>query len=410
MLVVAAHPDDEMLGCGGTMARLAREGCQLHIIILGEGISSRYDRRSQADQQSLRKLQRDARAAATLLGAASIAFESLPDNRFDELPLLEIVKRVERRVEAIDPAVIYTHHPGDLNVDHRTTFHAVLTATRPVNGCRVREIYAFEVPSSTEWAFQQIQPPFRPNVFVDVTSTMELKIRGMRCYASESRAFPHPRSPEALQAIMRRWGSVAGCAYAEAFELIRAVRAGGASTAQCLGDAHHARAAVVFLGGKQAGCTGLLTLYGAGCDVLGVVAYDPQVKKLASTLGLPVFDSIRHAAVKPLLRRADLLVSVHGREVVPQALLDLPAHGAINVHPCLYAYKGADPVARLLRDRNPKASVGVHRMEERIDHGDVLVEEFMDVSGWRTAEEVYNVLYPLYATTLLKALRLVRST
>ena len=408
VLVVAAHPDDEVLGCGGTMARLAREGHQVHTMILGEGISSRYDRRSLVDRKALRQLQHDARAASQLLGTASITFEGLPDNRFDELPLLEIVKRVERRVAAVNPAVIYTHHPGDLNIDHRKTFQAVLTATRPVNGCRVRDIYAFEVPSSTEWAFQQLQPPFKPNVFVDVTSTMEMKVRGMQCYQSETRTFPHPRSPEALQAIMRRWGSVAGCAYAEAFELIRAVREDGSPAAPPVVDAHRAHCAVVFLGGKQAGCTGLLTLYGAGCNVLGVVAYDPQVRHLAETLGLPLFDSIRHAAVKPLLGQADLLVCVHGREVVPQPLLDLPKQGAINVHPCLYAYKGADPVARLLRDRNPKASVGVHRMEEQIDHGDVLVEEFVDVSGWRTAEEVYNVLYPLYATTLLKALRRVR--
>lgn len=407
VLVVAAHPDDEVLGCGGTMARLAREGHDVHILILGEGISSRYDRRSQADRKALRQLQQHARAAGKLLGVASITFEGLPDNRFDELPLLEIVKRVERRVEALNPPVIYTHHPGDLNIDHRKTFQAVLTATRPVNGCRVREIYAFEVPSSTEWAFRQLQPAFAPNVFMDISDTVELKVRGMQCYKGELREFPHPRSAEALRTITRRWGSVAGCAYAEAFELVRAVRQGASGPAPANGRSHHGRQAVVFLGGKQAGCTGLLALYGAGCDVLGVVAYDPQVRNLAETLGLPIFDSVRQAAVRPLLGRADLLVCVHGREIVPRALLRLPRRGGINVHPCLYAYKGADPVIRLLRDRNPKASVGVHRMERQVDAGTVLVEEFMDVAGWRTAEEVYNVLYPLYATVLLKAVRQV---
>jgi len=224
VVVVAAHPDDEVLGCGGTIARLAREGTDIHIVILGEGISSRYDRRSQADQRALRKLQRDARAAGTLLGAASMTFEGLPDNRFDELPLLDVVKRVERRISEVNPETIFTHHPGDLNVDHRTTFHAVLTATRPVNGCRVREIYTFEVPSSTEWAFQQLQPAFKPNMFVDITSTVEMKIKGMLHYESESREFPHPRSTEALRTISRRWGSVVGLEYAEAFELVRAIR------------------------------------------------------------------------------------------------------------------------------------------------------------------------------------------
>ncbi len=405
VLVVVAHPDDEVLGCGGTMARLAREGHHVHILILGEGISSRYDRRAQADQHALRKLKHDARAASRLLGADSITFEGLPDNRFDELPLLEIVKRVERRVEAIQPTIMYTHHPGDLNIDHRRTFQAVLTATRPVDGCCVREVYTFEVPSSTEWAFQQLQPAFKPNVFMDITETVELKVRGMACYEGEVREFPHPRSAEALRAITRRWGSVAGCAYAEAFELVRSVRTGGVAPAPSHARSRGAGCKVVFLGGKQAGCTGLLTLYGAGCEVLGVVAYDPQVRQLAKTLGLPLFKSVEEQAVKPLLGRADLLVCVHGREIVPPKLLRLPRLGGLNVHPCLYAYKGANPIARLLRDKNPKASVGVHRMEGPVDAGRVLVEEFLDVSGWRTPEEVYNVLYPLYADALLKALR-----
>lgn len=224
ILVVAAHPDDEVLGCGGTIARSARAGHDVHIMILGEGISSRYTRRSQANRRALRKLQQDARAVGKLLGAVSMAFEGLPDNRFDELPLLDIVKRVERRIREVKPEMIFTHHPGDLNVDHRTTFQAVLTATRPIKGCPVRELYTFEVPSSTEWAFQQFQPAFKPNVFVDITATVGTKVKGMQGYESESREFPHPRSPEALKAMTRRWGSVAGLACAEAFELVRSVR------------------------------------------------------------------------------------------------------------------------------------------------------------------------------------------
>jgi len=130
-------------------------------------------------------------------------------------------------VDRLQPEVIYTHHGGDLNVDHRVIYHAVLTATRPVQGSPVREIYAFEVASSTEWAFQRIEPTFRPNVFVDVAGTIEAKIAAMECYESEARKFPHPRSPEALRAIAIRWGSVAGCEAAEAFELIRSVRLAG---------------------------------------------------------------------------------------------------------------------------------------------------------------------------------------
>lgn len=206
------------------MARLALEGDTVHVLILGEGISSRYDRRSQADRKALRQLQQHARAAGKLLGASSIIFEGLPDNRFDDVPLLDVVKRVERCIDRVDPSTIFTHHPGDLNVDHRRTFQAVLTATRPTNGCRVREIYTFEVPSSTEWAFQQLQPAFKPNVFMDISETVELKVRGMQCYEGETRDFPHPRSGEALRTITRRWGSVVGREYAEAFELVRAIR------------------------------------------------------------------------------------------------------------------------------------------------------------------------------------------
>lgn len=224
ILIVASHPDDEVLGCGATIARLSKEGHHLHILILGEGISSRYLRRAQASRKGLAQLQADSKAVAKLLGADSVSFEKLPDNRFDELPILEIVKRVERCVEAMAPEVIFTHHPGDLNVDHRMTFQAVLTATRPMKGCPVKEIYTFEIPSSTEWAFQQIEPAFRPNVFVDISGSLDTKVQALCHYESEVRAFPHPRSPEAIRAIARRWGSMVGSDAVEAFELIRSIR------------------------------------------------------------------------------------------------------------------------------------------------------------------------------------------
>ena len=224
VLVVAAHPDDEVLGCGGTAARLIQEGREVHFAILGEGITSRYTQRSDADTGQLENLHRQAQAAVNRLGAKSLHLYKLPDNRLDTIPLLEVVKVVEELVEQIKPEVIYTHHPGDLNIDHGVVHRAVLTATRPTEGQSVREIYAFEVPSSTEWSFGSLRPTFRANVFVDVAATLESKIAAMACYETESRKFPHPRSPEALRAVAKRWGTVAGCQAAEAFELVRWVR------------------------------------------------------------------------------------------------------------------------------------------------------------------------------------------
>lgn len=223
VLVVAAHPDDEVLGCGGTIARLAGEGDDVSIAILGEGITSRYEQRDQADPALLKQLHARASKAAKLLGARELSLQKLPDNRFDSVPLLDVVKIIENLVQTIRPEVIYTHHGGDLNIDHTITHRAVLTATRPQPEQVVREIYTFEVASSTEWAFQRLERPFQPNVFEDISFTLQRKLDGMAVYESEARPFPHPRSPGALTAIAQRWGSVVGCKAAEAFELVRAI-------------------------------------------------------------------------------------------------------------------------------------------------------------------------------------------
>jgi LmbE family N-acetylglucosaminyl deacetylase len=224
VLVIAAHPDDEVLGCGATAARLVEEGHDVHFAILGEGMTSRLPQRDDTDPNQISALHQQAFAAAAKVGVKNLTLGKLPDNRLDSVPLLEVVRIVEDLVERLAPEVIYTHHAGDLNVDHGVVHRAVLTATRPMAGQPVREIYAFEVASSTEWAFQRLEPAFRPNVFVDVTRTIEAKIAAMECYKTEARRFPHPRSPEALRAVATRWGSVVGCAAAEAFELVRSVR------------------------------------------------------------------------------------------------------------------------------------------------------------------------------------------
>lgn len=224
VLVVAAHPDDEVLGCGGTIARLSDEGHDVFVAILGEGVTSRFQRREEAGRGLLDALHADARQAGEILGAREVFLHDLPDNRFDTVPMLGVVKIVEQLVEQLAPEVVYTQHGGDLNVDHGVVFRATLTATRPVSGQPVRELYAYEVASSSEWSFQRFAPVFRPTAFVDVSATLERKVKAMQAYESEARAFPHPRSPEALRAAARRWGSVVGVEAAEAFEAVRVIR------------------------------------------------------------------------------------------------------------------------------------------------------------------------------------------
>lgn len=223
VLVIAAHPDDEVLGCGGTIAKLSEQGVRVHIRILGEGITSRFDQRAAADPATLAALHERSRRAGALLGAQSVAVLDLPDNRFDSVSLLDVVKRIERAIEETRPEVVYTQHGGDLNIDHVVTFRAALTATRPMADCGVRAVYAYEVASSTEWAFGRFSPVFEPNAFIDIEATLERKIAAMETYESEARPFPHPRSPDALRAIARRWGSVVGRPAAEAFQLVRSV-------------------------------------------------------------------------------------------------------------------------------------------------------------------------------------------
>lgn len=223
VLVVAAHPDDEVLGCGATMARLAACGRAVHVAILGEGMTARGQQRADTDAAALAQL-RDATAKAlrTLQVGEYQQFE-LPDNRFDSVDLLDVVKIVEALVRRWRPSTVYTHHPGDLNIDHGIVHRAVLTATRPMAGQTVRELYAFEVNSSTEWSFGQSEQTFCPNTFVDISDHLEQKIEAMSAYSTELRPWPHPRSLQAIRTAAQRWGCVVGCDAAEAFELIRAV-------------------------------------------------------------------------------------------------------------------------------------------------------------------------------------------
>ncbi len=224
ILVLAAHPDDEVLGCGGTIARCAAEGHDVAIAILGEGITSRYTSRDDPDPSLVAELSVDSERVGDLLGAREVTLYGLPDNRFDTVAMLDVVKIIEELVDKYQPQVVYTQHGGDLNVDHQILYRATLTATRPLQGSAVKTVYAYEVASSTEWAFQNFEPVFHPTTFVDITDTIDKKIEGMQMYETEARSFPHPRSPEALRAAAQHWGSVAGFSAAEVFDLVRDLR------------------------------------------------------------------------------------------------------------------------------------------------------------------------------------------
>ena len=217
VMVVAAHPDDEVLGCGATMARHSATSDVVDVLILGTGALSR-DHPAGGDVATL---EQQAHQAGRILGAREVRVLNFPDNRFDSVDLLDIVKRVEAEIARAAPEVIYTHHVGDLNIDHRRTVEAVVTACRPMTRDGVRRILSFEVPSSTEWQAPAAYPAFAPNVFVDVTDSLERKLEAIKVYSGEIRSFPHPRSVEALTALARWRGASAGFLAAEAFVLIR---------------------------------------------------------------------------------------------------------------------------------------------------------------------------------------------
>ncbi|MCR6653754.1 MAG: PIG-L family deacetylase [Cellvibrionaceae bacterium] len=218
ILAVVAHCDDEALGCGGTLARHAEEGDEVHVVFLADGVGSRggfnaveHDRREQAAGRAL-----------AALGVKHWQSLGLRDNALDSYPLLEIIQPLEAFLRTFPAEVIYTHHGGDLNIDHQLTHRAVLTACRPIPGQSVRNIFCFEVLSSTEWG-GSAAVPFRPNHFVDISKQWPRKLAALEAYSLEMRNFPHARSLSAVEALAALRGSNVGITHAEAFMLERSV-------------------------------------------------------------------------------------------------------------------------------------------------------------------------------------------
>ena len=215
ILIVVSHPDDECLGCFGTVARMISEGAEARTLILAEGPTSR------GDKVDLFEVYSHSQKANKIIGIDEVMFVGYADNKFDTLPLLDIAKSIETCLSGYTANIIFTHYKDDLNIDHRITYQAVITATRPMPGQCVKEIYSFEIPSSTEWAFPTL---FSPDMFVDISTTLDAKITSLGCYESEMRKYPHPRSTEGIEYLAGYRGCQIGVEYAEAFKTVRVIR------------------------------------------------------------------------------------------------------------------------------------------------------------------------------------------
>jgi LmbE family N-acetylglucosaminyl deacetylase len=222
VLVVAAHPDDEVLGAGGTIARHADAGDVVQVLIVAEGATSRQEQRDREQvANELTSLAKAAQSASRILGATAVELLSLPDNRLDTLDRLDLIKQIEQRIDLHKPQVVYTHHAGDVNIDHRRLHEAVVTACRPTPGHPVRRLLSYEVASSTEWQPSGSAPAFQPNWIVDISAQWARKREALEAYASEMRPWPHARSLDALEHLARWRGAQVGVEAAEAFCLLR---------------------------------------------------------------------------------------------------------------------------------------------------------------------------------------------
>jgi LmbE family N-acetylglucosaminyl deacetylase len=220
ILIFAAHPDDEVLGCGGTIAKLADEGANIYVVFLADGVLSRAeDQRNH--QVELRTRRTAAQKACDILGVKSVFFGDFPDNRMDTVALLDITKAVEELIAKHQPEIVFTHHSGDVNIDHRRLHEAVVTACRPQHGHPVKTLLCFEVVSSTEWQLPGSAPLFAPNWFVDISKTLDRKLSALEAYADELRNWPHPRSKQGIEHLAHWRGATVGVDAAEAFMLGR---------------------------------------------------------------------------------------------------------------------------------------------------------------------------------------------
>lgn len=236
VMVCVGHADDEILGMGGTIAKHVADGDRVHIVIMTDGATGvrglDKQRRARTGEEILAEAQssfnapgwRNAHKAALILGVHSITVHDLPDSRFDAVDILDLAKKIEVEIDTHHPEIVYTHHSGDLNTDHQRTHEAVVVACRPKPSHPVRELYFFEVPSSTEWNTPGSRPPFLPSRFVDITAYAEKKEEVLRdAYGCEMRENIHPRSISGVYALNSWRGASCGVEQAEAFMVGRQI-------------------------------------------------------------------------------------------------------------------------------------------------------------------------------------------
>lgn len=222
VLVVAAHPDDEILGCGGTILNHVKNGDSVHIVIMAEGITSRSKQNGcEKDIEELSELHSKSYVVGKKLGADKVTLYNLPDNRMDSIDLLDIVKKIEIIVDEEKPEIVYTHFGNDINIDHQITYKAVITACRALPGNSVQQLLFFETPSSTDYQNYNNISMFNPNWFVDIEQVIDDKISILKEYDSEMRNYPHSRSYDGIRILAQYRALAVGKKYVEAFMLGR---------------------------------------------------------------------------------------------------------------------------------------------------------------------------------------------
>lgn len=222
-MAIVAHPDDEIIGVGGTLAKHVANGDEVSVLILGDGKSSREKEYGTLSDEKINSVVKETEIALSVIGIKNYKYIGLPDNRFDTLPLLDIIKNISEYLKTNIPEIIYTHHFGDLNIDHQITFESVITTARTIENTFVKEIYLFETLSSTEMSGSIPQRFFIPNFFVNISNYLEQKLKAMSAYKSEIREFPHPRSLEAIKYNALLWGAKNNTSALEAFYCFRKI-------------------------------------------------------------------------------------------------------------------------------------------------------------------------------------------